>query len=105
MKHSVPHDLSHALAREATHHALESYRARFSEYKPQGRWITEDKAEISFSVVGSTLKGLVEVLPDRVELELDVPLMFRPFRGKALQIIEDEIKEWIRKARAGQHKA
>lgn len=105
MKHSVPHDLTHALAREATRHALESYRARFPEFKPQGQWTSEDRVELSFSVMGSTLKGVVDVLPKQIDLELDVPMMFRPFRGKALEVIEEEIRAWIRKARAGELKA
>lgn len=101
MKHSVPHDLKHDQAREATRHALESYRARFPEFKPQGQWVSPDRAEISFTAVGNTLKGVVEVLANRIDLELDVPLMMRPFQNKAMAVIEGEIRTWIEKAKAG----
>ena len=101
MNHSVPHDLSHEQAREATRHALESYRARFPEFKPQGQWVSPDRAELSFSAVGSTLKGVVEVFDNHIDLELDVPLMMRPFRNKAMAVIEGEIRAWIQKAKDG----
>lgn len=101
MKHSIPHDLSHEAARDATRHALESYRARFSEYKPAGSWLGPDRATVQFTVAGKTLNGTVDVLPRQIDLELDVPLVFRPFRSIAIKVIEDEIRAWIAKARSG----
>ncbi|MCB9744339.1 MAG: polyhydroxyalkanoic acid system family protein [Alphaproteobacteria bacterium] len=101
-KHRIPHGLDHALARSVTRHALDSYRTRFAEYNPQGRWITDDRAELSFTVAGRTLNGIVEVLPREIDLELDVPFLFRPFRGKALEVIEKEIREWIDRAKKGE---
>lgn len=101
MKHSIPHDLSHEQARDATRHALESYRARFAEYKPTGAWLSPDRATVQFTVAGKTLSGTVDVLPKHIDLELDVPLIFRPFRSVAIKVIEDEIREWIARARTG----
>ena len=37
-----------------------------------------------------------------IELELDVPLLFRPFRKKAISIIEAEVRAWIDRAKAGE---
>ncbi len=102
MKHSITHGLSHEMARKVTQKALDSYRAKFSEYSPQGRWLSDDRAEVSFTVLGNTLKGAVDVLPDRVDLELKVPFMWRIFRGQAIKVIEGEINEWIAKARQGE---
>lgn len=102
MKHSIPHSLSHALARKATQTALDTYRQRFTEYQPSGEWVTPDRAQVRFVVMGKTLAGVVDVLPDRIDLELDVPLLFRPFRSAAMQVIEDEIRTWIERAKRGE---
>ena len=39
---------------------------------------------------------------DAVELELEVPFLFRPFRKAAIRIIEGEIRQWIARAEAGE---
>lgn len=102
MKHSMHHDLGIALARKATRRALETYRANFSEYDPRGAWIDEDHAQVQFTVLGKTLKGTVEVKPSEVLLELDVPLIFRAFRSIAMKVVEDEINQWLDRARRGE---
>lgn len=104
-RHLIRHDLNPTLARRVTRKALETYRERFSEYQPGGEWITDDLARVRFTVLGRTLEGVVEVLPRDVALELDVPLVFRPFRGVALKVIEDEIQGWITKAKNGEFDA
>ena len=35
-------------------------------------------------------------------MELDVPFLLKPFKGKALGVIEEEIKKWMAKAEAGE---
>lgn len=102
MQHSIPHDLDQATARLATHKALDSYRARFAEYKPEGSWRNDDEASIRFTIAGKTLDGRVFVRPSVIDLELDVPLLFRPFRSIAIRVIEEEIQGWIAKARSGE---
>ena len=102
MKQTIHHGLDKELARKATRKAFAAYKARFSEYKPEETWLTEDMAEIAFSVKGLTLKGAVEVKEEEIEAELNVPLVLRPFRKKALQVIEDEVRVWVEKARRGE---
>lgn len=101
MKHNIHHGLSHELARKATQKALESYQERFAEYKPRGRWVNDDRAEIAFTVAGKTLEGTVDVGKSDIGLELEVPFVFLPFRGRAMKVIEDEIQQWIQWAREG----
>ena len=102
MKHSIPHDLPHETARAVTRKALDSYRDQFPEYQPTGRWETDDVATLSFTVMGNTLLGRVEVRASDIELELkNIPFMFRPFRKAAIEVIEGEIREWIARAKAG----
>ena len=80
--------------------ALAAYSEKFAKYHPKASWITPNKADISFQIKGISLHGVVEVLDNAIEMDLDVPLIFRPFKGKALGIIEREIKAWIEKAKS-----
>lgn len=81
---------------------MDSYRADFSEYSPTARWVSEDRALVSFSAVGRTMEGAVTVTSSAVELQLDVPLLLRPFKGIALKVVEGEIQRWLDRARAGE---
>jgi hypothetical protein len=102
MKHSVPHDLGSERAKKAADAALAAYSQKFAKYDPRVNWATPTRADIAFTVKGMSLKGVLEVLPNAIELDLDVPFLLRPFKGQALAVIEGEIKEWIGKARTGE---
>ena len=102
MKHSIPHDLDHELARRATRRAMEEYRTRFAQYQPSGTWVSEDRMDVSFVAGGRQMKGTLDVLADRIDIEMDVPLLFRPFQKTAMKVIGDEIQSWINRARAGE---
>ena len=102
MKHKIPHDLSMDLAKRATEAAFDSYKQRFAEYKPTSKWVTDKKSNITFTAKGITLNGSIELEPNSIDLELDVPFLFRVFKNKAMAIIEEEIREWIDKAKAGE---
>ena len=102
MKHSVPHDLTQSLAKRAAETALEKYAERFSEYNPQVSWTGDNRADIKFSVKGVSLGGFLEVGPKAIDMDLDVPFLLRPFKNKALGVIEKEINKWVGKAKAGE---
>ncbi len=102
MKHAVKHDLEVALAKKATQRAFDSYAERFAEYSPKADWTTDTRCEVGFEVKGVKLKGVLEILPDKVEMDLDVPFIFRPFKNRALGVIEGEVKNWIEKAKNGE---
>jgi len=102
MKHSVKHELDVATAKKATQRAFESYAERFSEYSPTASWTTDSRCEVGFEVKGVKLKGVLEILPGEVEMDLDVPFIFRPFKSRALGLIENEVKAWIEKAKNGE---
>ena len=101
MKHAVPHDLGIEKARTVADAAFARYKETLSQYNPRSNWVTDRRAEISFSVKGITLNGSVELQQSSIDLELDVPFLLRPFRGKALSVIEKNILKWIDKAKAG----
>jgi hypothetical protein len=98
MKHQVPHALGQQKAKQVAIQALASYQKRFAEYDPRVEWTGDSCAKIGFSVKGLKLNGAIEVFADKFDLDLDVPFILRPFRGKALSVIEEEIKKWIAKA-------
>ncbi|MFN7143279.1 MAG: polyhydroxyalkanoic acid system family protein [Myxococcota bacterium] len=102
MVHRIRHGLPHALARDATHRALESYRERFQEFSPEGEWLDADHARVAFHALGRTLEGAVRVDSENIELELDVPFLFRPFQKKAIDVIDGEVRAWIEKAKQSQ---
>jgi hypothetical protein len=102
MKHEIRHDLDVALAKTVTARAFESYRARFAEYGPKLEWVSDREARIEFRVRGLRLHGSIAIGTRSIDLELDVPLVFRLFRNKAVEIIEKEVRVWIAKAKAGQ---
>jgi|SRR5690606_30731968 len=102
MKHVVSHDLDQEQAKKVAHAAFDSYKARFSQYNPTVNWASETRADIGFNVKGMKLKGGVEVKAKSFDLELEVPFLLKPFRGKAISVIEEEIRKWIAKAKVGE---
>ncbi len=102
MRHAVPHHLDMPTSRRVADKAWESYSARFSDYHPTIEWITEQKAKVGFKAKGIKLLGELELLEERIEMDLEVPFLLRPFRKKALEVIEREIRNWVAKAEAGE---
>ena len=88
MKHVVSHDLDEAKAKAVARAAFESYKARFAEYNPSVTWPTDKHADIAFRVKGISLTGGVDVTPSAFELDLEVPFLLKPFKGKAISVIE-----------------
>ena len=101
MKHSVPHDLGHDRAKQVAESALATYAQKYANYQPRVTWTAANKAEISFKVKGMNLAGSLEVLDRSIDLDIDVPFLLRPFKNQALGVIEGEINDWIKKAKAG----
>lgn len=102
MKHSVSHGLGKAKAIEVCKKAFDSYKERFAQYNPTANWVSEDRADIGFTAKGINLKGGLEVFDNKIEMDLEVPFLLRPFKGKALGVIEEEIQKWIGKAQKGE---
>jgi len=102
MKHRVSHDLDLALARRVARKALAGYVERFAKYQPSLSWQGEDRAELSFSVLGTTVTGIAELSDGAIDIEFNVPLLLAPFRTKAIEVVEREIRVWLERARRGE---
>lgn len=102
MKHTIEHSLPIELAKKATTKAFEAYAERFAKFKPTADWKTDYEASVGFEAKGVKLGGDLTLREGAVDLEMSVPFVFKPFRTRALEIIEAEIRKWIGKAESGE---
>ena len=102
MKHIVKHDLDLATAKKVTEKAFESYAERFADYSPTATWKSDTRCDVGFTVKGVGLSGVLELADGEIQMDLDVPFIFRPFKKKALGVIEREVETWIEKAKSGE---
>lgn len=102
VKHTIEHPLSIDLAKKATEKAFESYAERFAKYNPTADWTGPHAADVGFEVKGVKLGGSIVLREGAIDLDMKVPFVFKPFRSKALDVIEREIKEWIERAKEGE---
>jgi hypothetical protein len=102
MKHQIAHDLDESTAKLVADRAFESYQKRFADYQPKMKWVSDKDATIDFTVKGLKLAGTIGIRPRAIELDLDVPFVFRLFKSKAIDVIEREVQNWIGKAKRGE---
>jgi hypothetical protein len=102
MKGSIKHDLTPQQLRLAVTKFAEAYVQRFAEYKATANWLGDDRVEVRFKVKGVNLAGQLDLLPHEIAMDMKVPLPFQLFRSRALKAIEDEVKPWLARAKAGE---
>lgn len=102
MKHIVKHDLSPELTRKACEKAIERYTAKWQKYDAKATWVSDTHVEVAFSVKGVHPKATVDLEPGQLVMDMHVPLLLRPFKNKALSVIEQVIQKWMTKAKNGE---
>ena len=102
MKHEIHHGLEPDLARKAIDEAMKAYSARFAEYNPTFEWKSDTKGELGFKAKGVTVSGDIEIVGAKIFVDLEVPFLLRVFKGKAMDVIDREVKKWVEKARNGE---
>lgn len=102
MDHVVAHDLGRDLAKKATIAAIDTYVKRFEQYNPRTTWTGDYQATVALRVKGIHLEGRMDIRDAEIAMNLDVPFVLRPFRARALSIIDREIGVWMAKAKAGE---
>jgi hypothetical protein len=106
MKHVIQHHLDVAQSRRIAERALEHYEKRFARYEPKVRWLDERRADVTFTAKGMAMRGMVELQPGALAVDLEVPFLFRAFRGTAVRLLETELKKFLAEhapaAQAGQ---
>lgn len=102
MKHTIETGLDLSLAKKAIDGAMEAYKARFAEYGPRFEWRSETRGEFGFRAKGVALGGTIDVRDGKIDVDMEVPFLFRIFQGKAMEVIEGEVRVWVDKARRGE---
>lgn len=102
MKHTISHPLPIDVAKKATQKAFEAYAERFEKYNPTAEWRGDYAADVGFEAKGVKLGGAITLRDGAIDIEMDVPFLFKPFRSKAVAVIEDEIRKWIDRAKEGE---
>lgn len=102
MKQTIDTNLDKARSKKAIDKAMDDYKARFAEYSPRFDWTTEDTGDYSFSAKGVKLAGTLHVLDNKVDVEMNVPFLFKIFQGRAMGVIRDQVVFWVEKAKTGE---
>ena len=103
MEHIIKHDLSPALARKAAAKAAEHYTTKWEKYDAKSTWVTDTRAEVTFHVKGVNVAASIDMLPGQVVIEMQkVPLLLRPFKNMALDVVQRMMEKWIAKAKNGE---
>ena len=102
MKHIIKHDLDPALARKVAEKASERYTEKFAKYDAKTTWVNDDRADITFKVKGVSASASVEMAPGQIEVDMNVPLILRPFKKMAISVVDETIQKWIAKAKNGE---
>ncbi len=101
MKHTIVHDLgSTEQARRVVDEAYGEYERRLGAYQPTLTWLGPERARIEFTVMGKALAVTIELSARDLTVEGKLPLVFRPFQGKILSVLEREVQVWARRAQA-----
>lgn len=102
MKHQIHHGLELPLAKKAIDEAMKAYSARFEEFNPTFVWQTETRGRLGFKAKGVKVEGDIDIVGPNVEVDLEVPFILRIFKGKAIEVIDNEVRAWVEKARNGE---
>ncbi|MEM7135862.1 MAG: polyhydroxyalkanoic acid system family protein [Myxococcota bacterium] len=103
MDYTIKHDLSPELARKAAQKAAEYYTNKWAKYDAKTTWHGEDQAEISFRVKGVDVAAKLDMQPGQIVVAMDkVPLLLRPFKSKALDVVQQTMTKWVEKAKNGE---
>jgi hypothetical protein len=102
MKHTIDTGIDRPLSKKAIEKAMDAYKARFAEYQPRFDWTADDRGEFSFNAKGIKLHGNIVVRDRAVDVDMHVPLLFRVFQGKAMDVIKEQVQLWVEKAKRGE---
>ena len=103
MQHIIKHDLSPELAKKAADKAAEHYTQKWAKYDARTTWTSDTHAEITFHVKGVSVAATVDMQPGQVVIDMNkVPLLLRPFKNMALDVVQKTMEKWIAKAENGE---
>ena len=95
MKHTVRHPLPPERAKQMLDRLLETYREHYKDYAMQSVWTDEETAEVDLCISGRDIKGEIRVCADCYEVDMKLPLFFRPFQSKIRRGMDEEVERWL----------
>jgi len=102
MKQTIDTNLDKARSKIAIGKAMDEYKKRFAEYQPRYDWVSDDAGEFSFSAKGVKLEGTIQIRDNKVDVDMDVPFLFRIFQGSAMKVIQEQVEHWVEKVKKGE---
>lgn len=103
MQHIIKHDLSPELAKKAANKAAEYYTQKWAKYDAKTTWTSDTHADITFHVKGVSVAATVDMQPGQIVVDMNkVPLLLRPFKNMALDVVHKTMQKWIDKAKNGE---
>jgi hypothetical protein len=93
---SIPHRLTQEEARRRVENGVTSFRNQFGAHLAQvdERW-TGNHMDFTFSVAGQSVSGCVDVFPDKVSLEIDLPWIFAMIADRLRGRIQQEGRKML----------
>ena len=101
MKKVIPHDLDKAKAKKVIDKAVEAYADDAAQYSPDFKWINDSTAKLTLTVMRKQITADITLNDKDVTLDVTVPPAFKIFEKKALSLVDEEVKKWLKKAKAG----
>jgi hypothetical protein len=102
MKHTIDTGLNVPDSKRAIEKAMDEYKARFAEYNPRFDWKTETSGEFGFKAKGVSLAGTISIRENKIDVDMDVPFLFKIFQGKAMDVIKEQVNVWVGRVKAGE---
>lgn len=98
--HEIRHGLTLDQAKRVAHAALDDYMARYESRGLTATWASDTRAQVHVAVKGVHVEATVDVQPDALRVDAQVPLVLRAFKGAAIAAIERETQKWIDKVKS-----
>lgn len=96
VRHAISHALPQDEAQKLIDRAFAHYLERYPKYEPTLHWQDPQHGEICVSIRGYKLHARVVLGPGETVVEMDVPMLLRPFQGTAVRTIEREAQRWLK---------
>ena len=94
----LPHTLGVGGAREKIDAAIVRARAQYEpQFGPiQANWDQDNQLSVEFAAMGMPFKSQVEVLPEELVIQIELPAMASMFAGKIREGIEQQVGALIK---------
>jgi hypothetical protein len=102
MKHTIDTGLDTATSKKVIDKAMDAYKARFVDYSPRFDWTSGERGEFAFNAKGVKLHGNIVIREGKIDVDMHVPLLFRVFQGKAMDVVKEQVQLWVDKAKRGE---